>query len=116
MTIFVNTIRAIRLQLAKVREKAEASYKVAKAKIGFLKESLGKVEAKKVKVEADGATERKRRKAAETKVIEAKKMAQDQVIEAERLAVEAFKASPKFTKIKVEFGVEAFEAEQELCE
>ncbi|EHA8586996.1 hypothetical protein COCNU_scaffold001272G000020 [Cocos nucifera] len=74
----------------------------------ILKGALEKAKAEKMKVEAEGALEKKR-KAAEAKVTEAEKMAKGQIVKVGRLALEAFKASPEFTKIKVEFGGETFE-------
>ncbi|KAG1355347.1 hypothetical protein COCNU_07G014590 [Cocos nucifera] len=109
-TIFMNTIKTARSDLAKVREKSKTSQKAVEAKIGHLKEALKKAKIEKAKAKADGASKKKRRKVVEAKVIEVEKKDEGQVIEAEHLAVEAFKSSPKFTKIKVEFDGEAFKA------
>ena len=82
---------------------------MAEAEIGHLKEALEKKEVEKAKAEADMALEKKRRRVAEVKVAEVEKKAEGKIAEVGHLAIEAFKASPEFTKIKVKFGRETFE-------
>ncbi|KAG1327061.1 hypothetical protein COCNU_01G009950 [Cocos nucifera] len=108
---FHKTIKTARSELIKVHEKAEVAQKVAKAKIKHLKLVLEKIETEKAKVEANGASKKKRRKAVEAKVMEVEKKDEGQVVEIGHLAMEAFKSLLKFTKIKIEFGREAFEVE-----
>ncbi|KAG1368239.1 hypothetical protein COCNU_14G007070 [Cocos nucifera] len=76
---------------------------------------LEKVEARKVKAEANGASEKKRRKAVEAKVTKVEKEAEGRVAKVGCLAVEAFQALPKFFKIKIVFDREAFVARHEEC-
>ncbi|EHA8587224.1 hypothetical protein COCNU_scaffold001648G000010 [Cocos nucifera] len=117
VTICMDSIKDARLELAKAREKAKASQKVAKvtdAEAKSLKEALEKAEAKRVKAKANRVLERKRRKMTEAKVAKVEKKIESQIFEDGHLAVEAFKASSEFSKIKVEFSEEANEARQEV--
>ncbi|KAG1346203.1 hypothetical protein COCNU_06G000320 [Cocos nucifera] len=88
---------------------------MTEAKIGHLKEALEKAKAKKTKAKIDGALEKKRRRVVEAKITEAEMKVEEEIAEARCLAVEAFKAFVEFTKIKIEFGGEAFKAQQEVC-
>ncbi|KAG1327946.1 hypothetical protein COCNU_01G018800 [Cocos nucifera] len=97
MTVFANTIRAVRSELAEVREKVDAE-------IGRLKEALTKAEAEKAKAEFDKAAKKKKREATKTKVTKIEKRVEDQIAKTGRLIIEAFKIAPEFTKIKVKFG------------
>ena len=72
----MNAFGATRSELTQVRDKAEAAQKVVKVKIKHLKGMLEKIEAEKVKAEADGALEEKRRRTVEARVMEMKKQAE----------------------------------------
>ncbi|EHA8586982.1 hypothetical protein COCNU_scaffold001259G000010 [Cocos nucifera] len=86
-TIFINTTKAARSELAEAREKVEASQKAAEAKMKHLKEAL-----EKAKTEANRAS--KKRKAVEAKVVETEKKAEGQIVEAGCLVVEALAWRP----------------------
>ncbi|EHA8590422.1 hypothetical protein COCNU_scaffold018388G000020 [Cocos nucifera] len=105
----------MRSKVAEAHENTETSLKAVNAKAKYLKEALEKVEVERARANANEALKRNWRKAAEVKVVEAEKKAKGQIIEAGHLAMEAFKASPEFTKIKVEFSMVSFEDGQEVC-
>ncbi|KAG1338698.1 hypothetical protein COCNU_04G010040 [Cocos nucifera] len=93
-------------ETTEVREKTE----VAEAEARNLKEALEKAEIAKLKTKANLSLEKKKRKAAQAKVAEAKKKAEGFIMEAGHLTVEAFKASLEFIEIKVWIGRKAFES------